>query len=196
MFAATYNGPARDWEEALSLLIEGRQELIKTVLPLDREAWRIRPAHGKWCVAQIVEHLNDTDRMWTRLLAISEKLSVLFLPRKKGTVSTLENPFEVKPYKAFKLLTNPKGNARRASMVAEYEKASRSIEHRIGYLSDMRRAKLRMFSPVAGIIGITDALMLLHYHDVDHLNQIKRTLTALEEKGVRLYPKADAVSGE
>ena len=184
IFPATYNRQPRELSSVIAEFEETRRQIIQTLLRLQRDAWRIKPHHGKWCVAQIVEHLNDIDRNWWRMLVTMNRLRHFF-PAKPGNLrATVDQPFGKKAYRSLKIFSNPKGKKRRKHMIGGYEQTARKIVHFLEQMSDRKLGQLRLFSPVAGVVGIADALAILCYHDQHHYQQILACIDTLRKKNI------------
>ncbi|MDK9699707.1 MAG: DinB family protein [bacterium] len=184
LFPATYHRPPRDLPAVIVEFEETRREIISTLLRLNRDAWRIKPHHGKWCVAQIVEHLNDVDRNWWRVLIVANRLQVLFPAKPQNLRATVDQPFGKTAMRALKIFSNPRGRKRRKHMIGGYEQTARKIVHLLEQLSERKLGQLRMFSPIAGIIGVADALAILTYHDQHHYKQILACIDTLRQKNI------------
>lgn len=196
MFPVTNNGKPRDWEETVDLLVTTRSQIIRYLLGIRREAWRYQPHKGAWCIAQILEHMNHLDRYYARMLQISLFVSQVLPKLGKGTVTHIEQPFGKKKMRIPKLFSNPKGKARRSAMIAEFDKFGKALAYRVEQMSQTKRLKQRIFWPVAGLVGLTDSLMILHYHDIHHFNQIQQTIETLRAKGIRIDPDIEKSNEE
>ena len=174
----------RNWEEALLMLRSERQEIIRYLLRLHRDAWRVRPVNGGWNVAQMLEHLIRCDRVWRRMLMVAIRTAPLFPSRERFLRSRLAQPFGHQPMKASRLLGKPRGRMRRKAMVGAFDQTVQNFEYRIEQLSDRRRGQLRFYSPTVGIVGVADWLLLIHYHDVHHFDQMQRIVASLRKRGI------------
>ncbi len=181
-----YNGLEHDWEEAVAFLVDGRREIIRVLLRLQRDAWRIKYVRGKWTVAQIVEHMNKHDAICMSIFNLANRCGFLTPPMKNGSRSQLSDPYSNRSISTPIYIAKPKGTARRASMIAELDKFARTIEHRITSLSSTKLNRVRLYSPAIGFSGITDWVMAIHYHDMHHFAMIQSAIEQLRAKGVNV----------
>lgn len=164
---------AHSLKRALSLFEENRKQLIRYLLNLDSECWRHRLDQKTWSVSQIVEHINSVENSWWISYKFS-KILFRFLPvRPKLTITVHTSPFNGKKFKKLWWFPSPKGNSRRKHYFSKLDSSTQRICYSIENLDLRLSGRLRFYSPLAGVVGIVDAVLLLYYHDNHHFQQIQ-----------------------
>jgi hypothetical protein len=165
--------------------------------PLDDTAWSRRPAEGRWCVAECVEHLNLTSRAFLPILreavgegrargltAPAEALGLDFV----GRLLLRANEPPVKRH--IRIRTTPPfvppAVDAKATVLREFEELQRSLIALLDIADGLALAKIKVRSPFNAKLGysVYAALRVIPAHQRRHLWQAERALADIR-KGAR-----------
>jgi hypothetical protein len=169
-------GPGTPFAAGLAALDAARAELMAAVRPLDPVQLRFAPAPGRWCVAQVVEHLVLAEELTLRGLLHPRPVA----NRGPAAVATLR-------FAALKLVLRsrlvrarapsrallPEGTASLDTLERRWLEAGAGIA---GFLHDLppaRRGERLFRHPVSGWLSLAQMLDFLGFHIRHHHRQVR-----------------------
>lgn len=141
-------------------------ELYRQLSGVNEKGLRWRPARGEWCLKEIAAHVRDAEILYQQQIEAIADGRGGRLPHEALDVLPAERGYIEEPLQHF---------------LYEYEAAREETVWLLYTLDedDWRRTGLH---PYRGEISIHDIARELHEHDLQHLNQARRTREALDKR--------------
>jgi len=141
-------------------------ELYRQLSGLNEKGLRWRPGPREWCLKEIAAHVRDAEILYQRQIEAIAQNTGSPLPHEALDVLPAEREYIDEPLQHF---------------LYEYEAAREETVWLLYTLDedDWRRTGLH---PYRGEISIHDIARELHEHDLQHLNQARRTREAWDQR--------------
>jgi DinB superfamily len=166
-------------EKVFAQLDSTHQKLLQTIMPIDEDRFKRRPAPEQWSIAEIMHHLCLVEQRVIKGLEaeLSEPPVRVRLLQRLMPVGLLVGS-RVKRVKAPKTV-EPHDPPSKEEVIANYENVRSRLKEFSAAHGHDRMKQLAMKHPFLGTFDGVTAIAFVGHHERRHFKQIKETIRKL-----------------